>query len=584
MIQIAPAVRSRRALWVATVLLILSTLLTFFFFRSLSGTQAASTNISLLTLIHINITCALILLLLLSRHLVKWYFERRQKQSSLRGKLIAAFLSLALVPTGLLFIVASGLLTNNVEQWFSAQAEKSLDHALSVAQGYYQEKQVQAARRAEQIARYASAQPEIFQGTALRAHASFGLPLPDEAVDWFDVDFERISKVVDRPISSDFLRRAASSTQAVTTIQSTPKEDFVRASTAVRVGGKVLAFVVVETRIPLTQKLHMEEIRKATETYKQLRTFKKPIQGSYVLSFAIIVMMILFAAIWFGFYLARRMTLPIQMLAEGTQSIAQGKLDVHIDVHATDEIGVLVESFNKMAADLRQSRNRLVQAEKIATWQEVARQIAHEIKNPLTPILLATERLRKKHAAHAADFDGVFDEATEIIMSEVHGLKTLVDAFAGFARMPHPELTLQAIGPMIEEVRKLYAASHPRVLIDLQMDAVLPPLLLDRDQIKRVFVNLFENAIDAMSAAGILEIVGRYNAPSGVVCIEVSDSGQGIAETDIEKVFLPYFSRKTTGTGLGLAIVHRIIVDHNARIRVSQRQPQGTTFTLEFPV
>jgi two-component system nitrogen regulation sensor histidine kinase NtrY len=226
----------------------------------------------------------------------------------------------------------------------------------------------------------------------------------------------------------------------------------------------------------------------------------------------------------------------------------------------------------------------LIRAQKLATWQEVARRIAHEIKNPLTPIQLSTERLRKKYFERSEDFDKIFDDSTQIIINEVHGLKMLVDEFSNFARMPAPRPTPQKIDPILQEVVSLYRAGHKDVVIASSFDETAPPLNLDRDQIKRVFVNLFENAVEAMQGRGHLNLATTYDVPQQKVRVEVTDEGSGIFPDDLDKLFLPYFSRKKTGTGLGLAIVNRIILDHNGQIRVTPRQPKGTTFSIEFPV
>jgi two-component system nitrogen regulation sensor histidine kinase NtrY len=259
-------------------------------------------------------------------------------------------------------------------------------------------------------------------------------------------------------------------------------------------------------------------------------------------------------------------------------------LDFRIDLKAKDELGTLVASFNKMTHDLKQSREDLVRAQKIATWQEVALQMAHEIKNPLTPILLATERLRKKHAEKSPDFDRIFNEATQIVINEVQGLTALVNAFSNFARLPAPHRIPQEIVPILQEVILLYQSGHKDILFEVQFDQMVPALSLDRDQIKRAFINLIENAVLAMEGKGRLYLSTTYHLEEKQVCIEVGDEGPGVAPEDMEHLFLPYFSRRKGGTGLGLAIVHRIISDHSGHIFVTPRDPKGTLFTIILPI
>ncbi len=538
-------------------------------------------SILVLTLINVNIVLTFIALLLLFRNLVKLYYEKRQRRATFKGRLVAAFLGLSMIPTLLLFVVAGGFLTNSIENWFSVQVEQSLDRSLEVAQQYYQETQNDLTTQARHLAvliaerNLLSAPPSVWETFRREKMEEYGIRQM-HLVSSLSPDAERKRYP---PLRPEFLARALRATGPVSTIQSTFEGDWVRA--AVRVGAETgNTLLVIDTLIPAGFVAKMEQIKRASESYAQLSAFKNPIKWSYLLSFFIIALLILFSAVWFGIYLARSITVPIQRLAEGTQKIARGDLDVRIDVHPTDEFGMLVDAFNRMAADLKQSQDALVRAQKLATWQEMARQIAHEIKNPLTPIQLATERLRKKYAEGAPDFDRVFDEATRTVIAEVHGLKTLVDAFSQFARMPAPQPMPQAIAPIIREAVALYETGGVHFLT--RFDPTTPLLNLDRDQIKRLFVNLFENAIDAMNGQGSLSVVTAHR--DRTVSVEVSDEGAGVAPDDLEKLFLPYFSRKKTGTGLGLAIVQRIVLDHHARIRVAPRAPKGTTFTLEFPV
>ncbi len=485
-----------RHVFITLFFLTVSIGLTVYFWVGQAG--ASPTNIMVVTLMNINATLVLWLLLLLSRNAIKFYFERKQKQARIKTKLVAALLSIALIPTLLLSIVASGLLTRSVENWFSTPVEQALDDALYIAQEYYEEK---------------------------RGH------VPRELIE------------------------------------------------------------------------KMERVEQAAAGYKQRKVFKTPIKISYMLSFFVIVLLVIFAAVWFGFYLARSISIPIQKLAEGTQAVASGDLDFKIDVRVTDELGTLVDSFNRMTTELKQSRAELTRAQRLAAWKEVAQQIAHDVKNPLTPIQLATERLRKKYAqwrgtdlpssvqegspspqgSQTQDFHAIFDECTQTIIHEVEGMKTLVNEFSKFARMPAPHLVRQRIEPIVREVVRLYEAGHENIVIQSQFDPALPEVNLDREQMKRVFINLFDNAIEAMDHKGRIVITVAHRAGDKQVWIDVADEGRGIAQEDLEDVFLPYFSKKKKGTGLGLAMVYRMVSDHNGHIYASQRPRKGTCVTIKLP-
>jgi len=225
----------------------------------------------------------------------------------------------------------------------------------------------------------------------------------------------------------------------------------------------------------------------------------------------------------------------------------------------------------------------LLRAKKAETWQDVARRIAHEFKNPLTPIKLSAERLRKKHAEGSPDFDAVFEECSRTIVHEADGLRKLVDEFANFARMPSSNPVPQPLSPVLESVAQLYGGAHKDIAILRDIQQGMPDVLFDREQMKRVFINLFENAVEAMGGKGRIWVSARV-AASGKAQIEVADEGTGISAEDVPKLFQPDFSRKKKKSGLGLAIVLRIITDHSGSIRVEQNMPRGARFTIELPI
>jgi len=226
----------------------------------------------------------------------------------------------------------------------------------------------------------------------------------------------------------------------------------------------------------------------------------------------------------------------------------------------------------------------LIKAQKVAAWQEVARRVAHEIKNPLTPIQLSAQRLRKKFYEKAPDFERVFDDATNVIVNEVSSLKHMVDEFSKFARLPAPQMARQSLHEVIEQVVALYRAAHKDITLIVNLDEELPPINFDREQINRVLVNLFDNAIQAMNHKGRVWVSTRYDTKRKRAIVTVADEGPGIAPEDQERLFVPYFTRKKTGTGLGLAIVRRIITDHEGHIQAGNNLPKGAVFTFELPV
>ena len=227
---------------------------------------------------------------------------------------------------------------------------------------------------------------------------------------------------------------------------------------------------------------------------------------------------------------------------------------------------------------------QLLKAQRMAAWREVARRIAHEIKNPLTPIQLSAQRLRRRYLDRFAADDTVFDECTTMIIKQVDDLKNLVNEFSSFARMPASNPSFNNLNDVLNEAFVLFQEGHKEIVFNLKTDPSLPFFSLDREQIKRVIINLLDNAIAAVNGKGRIDIETSFNRDLQVATLKVSDNGCGIPAEDKPRLFEPYFSTKKSGTGLGLAIVSTIISDHNGYIRVHDNEPRGTLFTVELPI
>lgn len=225
----------------------------------------------------------------------------------------------------------------------------------------------------------------------------------------------------------------------------------------------------------------------------------------------------------------------------------------------------------------------VIEAQKALTWQDVARKIAHEIKNPLTPIKLSTERMIKKWERKDTDFDEVFHRSAKTIVKEVDSLKRLVDEFSRFGKMPAMHKTPVSLAAIVNEVVNLYR-DYKSILITVSFPDDIPPVELDGEQFRRVLINIFDNAIQALTNSGRIDVSVGFEKSLNRSYIEIADNGPGIRDEDKEKLFLPYFSTKKTGTGLGLAIANRIIKEHGGFIRVRDNEPEGTVFTIEIPI
>jgi nitrogen fixation/metabolism regulation signal transduction histidine kinase len=276
----------------------------------------------------------------------------------------------------------------------------------------------------------------------------------------------------------------------------------------------------------------------------------------------------LLLALVLGVVAARRFSRPLSELSAGAEAVAQGDLERRLVVRSRDEVGELVRAFNRMTEDLKESKEKLMAAERVAAWREIARRIAHEIKNPLFPIQTSIETLRKVHRKGHPDFEEIFDESTTTILEEVTRLKNIATEFSQFARMPKPVLAPCDLAEVIRQVVTLYGAEG-QVPLRCRLPEDLPQVAGDREQLVQVISNLVKNAKEAVAGLEDPEIqVRAWAGDDGTVLLSVEDNGPGFTEEVQAKIFTPYFTTKgaSGGSGLGLAIVHRIVMDHNGRI------------------
>lgn len=283
-----------------------------------------------------------------------------------------------------------------------------------------------------------------------------------------------------------------------------------------------------------------------------------------------------FISIAVGYLISLKITKPVSRLAQAAVAIGKGDYEQQIDVSSTDEIGDLVSTFNSMIKQIKDQREKLIIATRLAEWREAARKIAHEIKNPLTSIRISLEGLLKKFGQ---------DDSTAVILEEVNKLKRIVDEFSEFARMPKPRKEwINPIEVLTNSV-ELYSNQKENIQIKLNFQEKLPKLFADPDQLHRAFSNIIKNAIEAMPNGGELSItVLNKKEPEESLLFEFKDTGIGMDKETLSKLFTPYFSTKRNGTGLGLAIVQQIVSEHDGKIMVESELQKGSKFTLIFPV
>jgi two-component system nitrogen regulation sensor histidine kinase NtrY len=628
------------------------------------------TKLVLLILLNLNLIALLTLMFFVGKSLLKIYFERKQKVLGykFKTKFVVVLVVLTLIPSTFLFIVSSGVVTNYLDRWFDPQIKQSLNQSIEIAQTAYEMQRQQTLLYAEAVVS--------------------GKNVPENYT---------VQRVTDIPKNASETIKAGFDGKTDVEVISGEKGDIVRAVVPEYQGERQVGVVIVESFLSKSLGKIAEEIKDSHKNYLTLESWKTPIKINYILILSFFTLMIIFTALWVALRISRGITDPIQLLAQSTEQVANGNLDINIDITREDEIGQLVHSFNNMVKGLKEGQrsgyiiekileninsgvisldtagniltinsaackilnispdeiiNRnysvllsklrseelketvkkinvknfmglekeikvnigdrrillrifitslrdaqnflgtlvvfddlteVVRAQKALVWQEVAKRIAHEIKNPLTPIKLSTEHIIKKWQNRDDDFNEVFDRSTKTIIKEVESLKRLVDEFSRFGKMPEIIKSPVLISTIIEDVADLYK-DYREIEIKVSKKDNEPLVELDPEQFKRVIINIFDNAIQAMQSKGRISIWISHNPASNRVYVDIEDNGPGIRVEDKEKLFLPYFSTKKDGTGLGLAIASRVITEHMGYIRIKDNSPRGTIFAIELPI
>jgi two-component system nitrogen regulation sensor histidine kinase NtrY len=724
--------RRKREIIIIAVILVIVALLTTVETRIINfGADIPISNtILMFVLININLLLLLLLIFLVLRNLVKLIYARKRKimGSKLRTRLVGAFIALSLLPTSVLFIFSINFVTNSIEFWFSIPIEQALDNSLKVGRSIYQQaeetNQFFIKRIATQIHQKNLIKTEkrvllsdYIQTVQKRSNLDAIEVYSSNAIRLTYTLTPNLEKMVLKTVSADDLQQGLQLTKVKSITQNLPQGEFVRTIGTIPFGTlrqDAKGYVVITQVIPLKLSESMTSISHGAEAYQQITLLKKPIQITYYITLSIVALMVVFCAIWFGFYMAKLITIPIMELAEGTRRVAEGDLSFTLKTVADEEIGSLLNAFNKMTKDLRAGRDQeeltaqkfreqnaeiearrrymeivlknvsagvisvdfagtitsfntsaermlnvkaphvlnksyrhllkephlniatsvlhqlsttrrkavelplritvdgrprsflvtanalrddtgkpigmvmvvddlteLEKAQRMAAWREVARRIAHEVKNPLTPITLSAQRLMRKYALTINE--SVFDECIQMIINHVKIIRNLVNEFSTFARFPTADPKHCQLTPIIEETVALYCEGHPEINFIIDIEDPLPDLNLDQQQIKQALINLIENAIVAIKNKGRICIVVIHDPILKLVRMEISDDGTGISDETKIRLFEPNFSTKKAGMGLGLTIVNSIITDHNGVIRVQDNQPIGAKFVIELP-
>ncbi len=701
------------AMGIAIAVLVLSVSV---FVQWRSDEESFFNNILFFALVNINIIALLVLIVVVVRNVVKLIFERRRGilGAKLRSRLVGSFVLIALIPMGLSFVVASGLIRQAVQGWFSTQIDSIVTSSLTVARQYVSNSKLSvdaaAARVREELRRRGvhdeksakrfGEQLETLRHLndlyAIRLVSRDGTVVAESAHATAEVE-----SFAEPPLDVEAIEQASRNERQL-------RLEERGASQFIRVYRQLEDLVIVSSFRMDPEMTHAQGVvNEAYEEYQQLKLFKDPIRANFFLILSLFNLLTLFGAIWVAFFVSRQITGPIQTLAESTRRVARGNYDFEIRPSRDDEVGYLVNSFNQMIQELKVSRAEaerrglliqtiltnlavgvialdnerrvtavnsaarkllelgpqsdsssglllteilsegqrrglaqvldalnagmtdpievelriqssgrelmivctagpisvkegqalgyvllfddvtdLSRAQHLAAWRDVARRIAHEIKNPLTPLQLSAQRLERFFADKENSATVV--DSTRSIVEHVEIIKRLANEFSEYGRMPTARFVATDLAAVVSSVVKSFESDYSDVLVSYVSQTKVPEMLLDPEQIRGVLINVLSNAVAAVrgchaQGGGEVSVILDFERLSAKARIEIVDNGPGIVAEDKSRVFEPYFTTKKGGTGLGLAIVSSVVSDHQGEVRIFDNTPQGLRLVITLP-
>lgn len=551
-----------------------------------------------LALIGMNALAALVLLALVVAQIRKLFREYRAGVfgSRLKSRLLLMLALMAVVPGALVYAVSMQFAVKSIDSWFDVRVEMALDGGLDLGRSVFDTMQqdllAKGRAMAYELAGAPSAGPVLLNRLREQSgvHALALLTASGQLVANSSGDLQGVLPALPE---AGQLRQARLGT-GLARIDGDALAGFVvRALVPVdsyRLGAEPL-ILQLEQPVPAAITQSAALVEEARRDYQQLQLGRAGLKRLYTLTLTFALLLALFAAIALAFFLAARLAKPLLMLAEGTRAVAAGDLTPRAVLETDDELGVLTRSFNEMTVQLEQARVEREAAQRAAVWGEVARRLAHEIKNPLTPIQLSAERLQMKLADKlGAEDAAMLARATRTIVDQVEAMKNMVNDFRDYARLPPPVAKPLDLNALVAEVLELYADGP--VPVTAELDPLLPPVLADADQIRQVLHNLIKNAGEAMGdKLGAGEAAARVTVTTRLAgrmaALAVADNGHGFPPEILARAFEPYVTTKPKGTGLGLAIVQKIVGDHGGAIALANRpaaQGGGAEVTVQLPL
>lgn len=502
----------------------------------------------------------------------------------IRSKIIIILLAMVIIPVIPTSILVYNLVNRSYQMGVNSQVQQALKEGVSFSKEIYKNVRKQLSQDLSDLSR---SNVHSLEKIILGRESLFKLGFDSSFWDIYSISFvdkeghifweksfqPEYKKALDKRILHQFSTPAQNGL-----VVSDRENNHFTAVQKVMIDGQVSGFLVMEAGLQKAYIDQSDHLLQVHQIFQTLDVSRSALLRSFLYTFIAITLVLLSVVVLFGMWISSRITAPISLLVKGTGEIGKGNLDYHLPpLKRNDELGRLVEHFNQMAQQLKINQERVIYLEKMTAWQQMARKIAHEVKNPLTPIQLTVQQLVDKYGGESDDYGQLLKECAGIINEEIGSLRQLVTEFSEFGKLPELKLETNDLNKLIREISSLYSDR-----LDLKLDKDVPQFSFDSDRIRRVILNLIENSIQADPRNQQIQ-VQTVIANKKVILI-IQDKGKGIPKEELEKIFEPYFSTKSGGTGLGLAISRLIIEEHHGKISVDSKIGEGTIFTVHFPL
>ncbi len=501
---------------------------------------------------------------------------------SIQTKLVLSILFIALLPVLPLFFLVQNLVESGLNVGFNQQAESALEEASYLSQSLFAEYREETLGYAQRLAESRRVRQMLEQkngasNATFQADSSFRVCIYDLETNLF-CDASQDSAALTSPLEdARILEILEKGEPGFLTMQHPP--DFLTAVAPVFVDNVKFGAVVVTKTI---DERFRNAARQIVEVNQMFKILGEPgdLRSGFMFAFLVIYAPLVLISVAVGLFFSKKITAPLIRLTAETERVGEGDWSYRSESASSDEVGRLYKAFETMVERLKEKQNQIVHLEKMAMWREMARVLAHEIKNPLTPMQLTAQQLRDKYTGDDPVYGKLLRECTDIMIDEIRSLEKLVREFSEYARTPKLNLAEADFNALIEETANLYADQA----IHLSLDPGLRPFRFDSEQMRRVLINFFENAAQSMDdkAGGDISISTKLIEDK--VLLEFADNGQGMSQEVAARIFEPYFSTKKKGMGLGLAIVKRIIEEHGGRIWVESAPGESARFFVELSV